>query len=243
MIRRPPRSTLSSSSAASDVYKRQVVDIIDVAKIVASFSVLKVVRVASISFIQERLIPRFQMAVSCWDYIRAVIFVIGWAVLVVVAGGAVVLKVSQVYFTGVISIEEWTIGQVVQLIGLVSNLAKVDTSYDAETAALLSAVHKHYRGPGGPDSLDPKNEGLYSLILTKLDIPRSRSYELFESVFDYHFGKEDKKKSRQMRDKKKTVSYTHLRAHETPEHLVCRLLLEKKKHKNTSTQNICDIYS
>src|SRR5678815_5606292 len=24
-----------------------------------------------------------------------------------------------------------------------------------------------------------------------------------------------------------TVSYTHLRAHETPEHLVCRLLLEK----------------
>src|SRR5674536_374118 len=27
------------------------------------------------------------------------------------------------------------------------------------------------------------------------------------------------------------VSYTHLRAHEPPEHLVCRLLLEKKKHK------------
>src|SRR5665254_23446 len=26
------------------------------------------------------------------------------------------------------------------------------------------------------------------------------------------------------------VSYTHLRAHETPEHLVCRLLLEKKKN-------------
>src|SRR5678816_3909437 len=30
------------------------------------------------------------------------------------------------------------------------------------------------------------------------------------------------------------VSYTHLRAHETPEHLVCRLLLEKKKNENTS---------
>src|SRR5678815_3540730 len=26
----------------------------------------------------------------------------------------------------------------------------------------------------------------------------------------------------------RSVSYTHLRAHETPEHLVCRLLLEKK---------------
>eukprot|EP00658_Telonema_sp_P-2_P013595 TRINITY_DN15150_c0_g1_i1.p2 TRINITY_DN15150_c0_g1~~TRINITY_DN15150_c0_g1_i1.p2 ORF type:complete len:121 (+),score=24.54 TRINITY_DN15150_c0_g1_i1:843-1205(+) len=31
---------------------------------------------------------------------------------------------------------------------------------------------------------------------------------------------------------RQTVSYTHLRAHETPEHLVCRLLLEKKKKIN-----------
>ena len=29
------------------------------------------------------------------------------------------------------------------------------------------------------------------------------------------------------------VSYTHLRAHETVLDLVCRLLLEKKKHKHT----------
>eukprot|EP00658_Telonema_sp_P-2_P078930 TRINITY_DN7510_c0_g1_i1.p1 TRINITY_DN7510_c0_g1~~TRINITY_DN7510_c0_g1_i1.p1 ORF type:complete len:109 (-),score=32.14 TRINITY_DN7510_c0_g1_i1:38-364(-) len=31
------------------------------------------------------------------------------------------------------------------------------------------------------------------------------------------------------------VSYTHLRAHETPEHLVCRLLLEKKKNNKKET--------
>ena len=31
------------------------------------------------------------------------------------------------------------------------------------------------------------------------------------------------------------VSYTHLRAHETPEHLVCRLLLEKKNSFSRST--------
>ena len=31
-----------------------------------------------------------------------------------------------------------------------------------------------------------------------------------------------------------TVSYTHLRAHETPEHLVCRLLLEKKTTQHTN---------
>ena len=33
------------------------------------------------------------------------------------------------------------------------------------------------------------------------------------------------------------VSYTHLRAHETPEHLVCRLLLEKKKTNTPFTYN------
>eukprot|EP00658_Telonema_sp_P-2_P004506 TRINITY_DN11681_c0_g1_i1.p1 TRINITY_DN11681_c0_g1~~TRINITY_DN11681_c0_g1_i1.p1 ORF type:complete len:123 (-),score=46.05 TRINITY_DN11681_c0_g1_i1:4-372(-) len=32
------------------------------------------------------------------------------------------------------------------------------------------------------------------------------------------------------------VSYTHLRAHETPEHLVCRLLLEKKKKKKRKSK-------
>ena len=33
------------------------------------------------------------------------------------------------------------------------------------------------------------------------------------------------------------VSYTHLRAHETTLHLVCRLLLEKKKHNKTDTHS------
>ena len=34
-----------------------------------------------------------------------------------------------------------------------------------------------------------------------------------------------------------TVSYTHLRAHETDSYLVCRLLLEKKKKKHTNLPN------
>ena len=36
---------------------------------------------------------------------------------------------------------------------------------------------------------------------------------------------------------KAPVSYTHLRAHETVLDLVCRLLLEKTKHKNTTHSN------
>eukprot|EP00658_Telonema_sp_P-2_P001626 TRINITY_DN10609_c0_g2_i3.p1 TRINITY_DN10609_c0_g2~~TRINITY_DN10609_c0_g2_i3.p1 ORF type:complete len:255 (-),score=48.04 TRINITY_DN10609_c0_g2_i3:2-766(-) len=39
------------------------------------------------------------------------------------------------------------------------------------------------------------------------------------------------------------VSYTHLRAHETPEHLVCRLLLEKKKKKNILSTHILNSYN
>ena len=35
-----------------------------------------------------------------------------------------------------------------------------------------------------------------------------------------------------LHDDYKSVSYTHLRAHETKANLVCRLLLEKKKQKN-----------
>ena len=38
-----------------------------------------------------------------------------------------------------------------------------------------------------------------------------------------------------------SVSYTHLRAHETVLDLVCRLLLEKKKNKTTQ-YTICNIH-
>ena len=39
-----------------------------------------------------------------------------------------------------------------------------------------------------------------------------------------------------------TVSYTHLRAHETDSYLVCRLLLEKKNKRNTEKKTNTHIY-
>ena len=48
-------------------------------------------------------------------------------------------------------------------------------------------------------------------------------------LMDEIFGREN------FRNEIVSVSYTHLRAHETPEHLVCRLLLEKKKKKISKT--------
>src|SRR5678815_5918224 len=75
--------------------------------------------------------------------------------------------------------------------------------------------------PGTSDQyLDPSNVFLY--VKTKLtkpdgtDLPSGDDHIVYtESNFLYTCFT--------------PVSYTHLRAHETPEHLVCRLLLEKKK--------------
>ena len=43
---------------------------------------------------------------------------------------------------------------------------------------------------------------------------------------------------RRQRRVAETVSYTHLRAHETVLDLVCRLLLEKKQHANIISEQI-----
>src|SRR5674536_379432 len=58
--------------------------------------------------------------------------------------------------------------------------------------------------------------------------------EQFEKI---HKLKEEYSKSENPIISMDAVSYTHLRAHETPEHLVCRLLLEKKKKKKKTKNN------
>ena len=55
--------------------------------------------------------------------------------------------------------------------------------------------------------------------------------------------------SKSNHERDEPVSYTHLRAHETPEHLVCRLLLEPKKtgelvwkfSKNIDLEMACNV--
>eukprot|EP00658_Telonema_sp_P-2_P055886 TRINITY_DN4440_c0_g1_i3.p1 TRINITY_DN4440_c0_g1~~TRINITY_DN4440_c0_g1_i3.p1 ORF type:complete len:484 (-),score=94.24 TRINITY_DN4440_c0_g1_i3:97-1548(-) len=54
---------------------------------------------------------------------------------------------------------------------------------------------------------------------------KSIAIRMTKTLLPHALGKE------QQRGSVSAVSYTHLRAHETPEHLVCRLLLEKKKKK------------
>eukprot|EP00658_Telonema_sp_P-2_P028845 TRINITY_DN22022_c0_g1_i2.p1 TRINITY_DN22022_c0_g1~~TRINITY_DN22022_c0_g1_i2.p1 ORF type:complete len:135 (-),score=46.91 TRINITY_DN22022_c0_g1_i2:46-450(-) len=123
MIRRPPRSTLSSSSAASDVYKRQVAEYIHI--LYAISSSLHQLNVPS---------PMLVLAAAVSDYY--------------------------------LPFEDM-------------------------------AVHKISGGDG--------------LTIQLKNVPKALGVL--------------------------AVSYTHLRAHETPEHLVCRLLLEKKKKTLSNTSN------
>src|SRR5678815_2363984 len=84
-----------------------------------------------------------------------------------------------------------------------------------------------------------KREGYYSPVRVMSTAEAKR----FRNALETHEGKTGKPLQGNWRHKMhllftwadelvhhpKAVSYTHLRAHETPEHLVCRLLLEKKK--------------
>eukprot|EP00658_Telonema_sp_P-2_P068323 TRINITY_DN5725_c0_g1_i8.p1 TRINITY_DN5725_c0_g1~~TRINITY_DN5725_c0_g1_i8.p1 ORF type:complete len:199 (+),score=51.25 TRINITY_DN5725_c0_g1_i8:245-841(+) len=65
----------------------------------------------------------------------------------------------------------------------------------------------------------------------ELDQDWLQAYEVAQQIKASHFVSTSAKTDHGVNPD--AVSYTHLRAHETPEHLVCRLLLEKKKKKIT----------
>ena len=167
------------------------VDFVDLTSLVGTFSVFQVVNVVSPTVVINRILPLYTQARGPLGYLRAGVTTIIWLMLCLLACLAVVLKVSQVGFTGTVHITDWTTAQFLKMFGLFLNLAKVDKSYDAELSTLLKSLHQHYYGPGGPDSLDRKSEGWYSRLMDFLDIDRSNTYEYFEAVFNHHFGEED----------------------------------------------------
>ena len=60
-------------------------------------------------------------------------------------------------------------------------------------------------------------------------MPQKEAVELYDSALHYCTGKLNKGVRLFLQEYFDSVSYTHLRAHETVLDLVCRLLLEKKK--------------
>eukprot|EP00658_Telonema_sp_P-2_P012667 TRINITY_DN14822_c0_g1_i4.p1 TRINITY_DN14822_c0_g1~~TRINITY_DN14822_c0_g1_i4.p1 ORF type:complete len:569 (+),score=197.04 TRINITY_DN14822_c0_g1_i4:180-1886(+) len=102
---------------------------------------------------------------------------------------------------------------------IMDTLNEVYMSLDNLANQLLNKVFRRF------PELHSETIGIVSAILNQ-ELERTR--EVVESVIQaeegYIFTNDT--------DYMAPVSYTHLRAHETPEHLVCRLLLEKKKKNN-----------
>mgnify|MGYP002682505719 CR=1 FL=1 len=110
-----------------------------------------------------------------------------------------------------------------------------------------STPHRVETAANGQLAVEMFQRGSYDLVLMDIQMPELNGFEATRRIRQKLAGKplpivaltanampEDRQASKEagMDDfltKPAPVSYTHLRAHETPEQLVCRLLLEKQK--------------
>eukprot|EP00658_Telonema_sp_P-2_P041536 TRINITY_DN29726_c0_g1_i1.p1 TRINITY_DN29726_c0_g1~~TRINITY_DN29726_c0_g1_i1.p1 ORF type:complete len:283 (+),score=66.11 TRINITY_DN29726_c0_g1_i1:110-958(+) len=263
MIRRPPRSTLSSSSAASDVYKRQIM---------ASLTTIPS-RVGSIrqalGSIKDQLVPWDKIIVAIPDAARRfpeeqivvpqfltddpeVTVVRGkdWgpATKLIPAMESVATHPEDVIVT--FDDDDFYYA------GVASNLLKYA---DSNPESII--CHLGYRLKSRParhpnfDYIEPTGQtvdvdvvaGFRGVLYRKRFFPdKTLSENLLKAPEaamwvddDFIGGVAGVQKVNKMAVPYSPVSYTHLRAHETPEHLVCRLLLEKKKKHimTNSTRN------
>src|SRR5678815_6027992 len=81
----------------------------------------------------------------------------------------------------------------------------------------------HYRGYPIEALAEHSNYLETAYLIVKGELPDVKRFEMWRHNITVHTLIHENVKMFM------AVSYTHLRAHETPEHLVCRLLLEKKK--------------
>eukprot|EP00658_Telonema_sp_P-2_P045526 TRINITY_DN33508_c0_g1_i1.p1 TRINITY_DN33508_c0_g1~~TRINITY_DN33508_c0_g1_i1.p1 ORF type:complete len:196 (-),score=42.83 TRINITY_DN33508_c0_g1_i1:13-600(-) len=187
MIRRPPRSTLSSSSAASDVYKRQ-----QLPPVAARQSIL-----LSTLWEEHESLSDFDRCHSWVLYVR-----VAWKSKLrkIVGGGDAAdgssAASSRCVFDAIVVDER---GDAVKVV--FNGGRKLHDKFQVQDCLFLGSGTVCLRDAHKRPREDDNEDG---------DGPRPPSSQYVPSHFP--------------------VSYTHLRAHETPEHLVCRLLLEKKKN-------------
>src|SRR5678815_5967452 len=87
-------------------------------------------------------------------------------------------------------------------------------------------ITRRTRNGGNPDHFASPAPRLAHL---RKHVPDTAVQPRQVQVFGTKKSADTRKALRFFAERRIPVSYTHLRAHETPEHLVCRLLLEKKK--------------
>eukprot|EP00658_Telonema_sp_P-2_P026018 TRINITY_DN20493_c0_g1_i3.p1 TRINITY_DN20493_c0_g1~~TRINITY_DN20493_c0_g1_i3.p1 ORF type:complete len:201 (+),score=59.42 TRINITY_DN20493_c0_g1_i3:107-709(+) len=200
MIRRPPRSTLSSSSAASDVYKRQSqlaarrLDYSSVPEgqfldqLVLDYLRFRGFTNTMAQFEQER---KLRGEVTR----RVQVSVIVERLLQHVGNGEFDLLVALWH-----AVACWLLG------GACGDIC-LDMETDLWRYSMVSAIR----------------EGRWAQ-LRRLLTDHGHTFPTNHDWSDWYVVNSSVNP--------RAVSYTHLRAHETPEHLVCRLLLEKKKKKS-----------
>src|SRR5665648_1202764 len=79
-------------------------------------------------------------------------------------------------------------------------------------------------------STPPPADTLMELFLMIDAAKRASAYKIIAVIPYFGYARQDRKDRPRVSIGAKSVSYTHLRAHETRHELVCRLLLEKNKN-------------
>eukprot|EP00826_Nyctotherus_ovalis_P018362 TRINITY_DN15498_c0_g1_i1.p1 TRINITY_DN15498_c0_g1~~TRINITY_DN15498_c0_g1_i1.p1 ORF type:complete len:231 (-),score=49.94 TRINITY_DN15498_c0_g1_i1:20-691(-) len=219
MIRRPPRSTHCISSAASDVYKRQYLK-----------STLRVIEGNPKISIVIRMKSHAQTLQQSKPIVR----------LPTIKRKLLHLRESRDQHN-VQNIPASSFSLLPQ-----KRLQKWSRSFNLinEASKTPSGKRNHSRilcfpnikTPSKESKLPTANATLHRNITYKLKsiVKRHRFLKFIQTSF-YKYMESSPKEYRNSvinRSALKSVSYTHLRAHETGRNLVCRLLLEKKKKKN-----------
>lgn len=164
-----------------------VIDVLFLCSKISSFSWLQSVNVISLATVTDTLLPLALQARTLRQYTAVVGAALLWLGVCFLAGLAVTLKISQVSFI-TDSVASWSLSQWLQLLGLILNISKIDASKEATTDALMLCAQLHFSGPGGPQPEYPKEEGLYARFAKKLGFQEPRSFELFEAIFNKHYG-------------------------------------------------------
>eukprot|EP00658_Telonema_sp_P-2_P017369 TRINITY_DN1673_c0_g1_i3.p1 TRINITY_DN1673_c0_g1~~TRINITY_DN1673_c0_g1_i3.p1 ORF type:complete len:281 (+),score=51.81 TRINITY_DN1673_c0_g1_i3:143-985(+) len=263
MIRRPPRSTLSSSSAASDVYKRQILESERVALpckkigllcglfgLVIMCTVVKknLMTCGTTSWWFLTLIP-IPAGVALVLVLRPILLgqqerkrVLGWGG---VAGDVEWNQVNTVVYPLVCGLA----GVFAGLFGIGGGIVKgplmIEMGVLPQVSSATAAFMILFTSASACTSYAANNQVKYDLglflavlgfictVMGQLVVHRVVHSLGRPSILVFIMGSIVGLSTILMCY---AVSYTHLRAHETPEHLVCRLLLEKKKKKQSTVQ-------
>src|SRR5450756_2667256 len=209
MIRRPPRSTQSRSSAASDVYKRQIAGAVVIFLYGSGWGLLAFAGMLMVVLILARM--------PLWPLLKSLRTV--WVIILITALLQFFLTPGKVVFSrGFLTVTDT---------GLYNGL--IFSSRVVILVLLLAALVMTTPPLALADALSSLFSPLRRLKIPVGHVTTVMSITLMFIPNILEVGRKVMRAQMARGADFESVSYTHLRAHETRHDLVCRLLLEKKK--------------